>query len=530
MSNEPNTERFFSRNQAGQYGAARPPQMAQRRGMPPRDVVSDFETDFIESEGEGAFREDMSRDPSYPRDRIAQSTHSQHHHTRPQSHVRPQTGYPGQEAGRQHQQQHSRPPISVAPASSGPPETRASTSARTQPYEQHHQQKVEAPRMGNTPATSVSLTPSGAYNTPWGGSVINYRNFILFTEGLRYRTMLQWVFHVKDVIRTRDSTRVFCSIPEEAISMALHGVTLDGGGKGGRPSGSSAKGVFQTRGADGFKNGPTELLPGVSLPMNPPREGAGVSTEHVGMKMAMCRTKSNGTVTHEKYEIRNSLTPAEQDLLEKGRNNHQLQILQISLESYSNPLPFPLGILWRSNQSAHMTYAGDEAYMFVLQPNTNMELPSPLVINLRDKLDVEDAKMGAMYERDKHDGMTLSSDNDPFGDKYVYTDTLLYYNIKHFNRDKEFPVSQLSNGKTVVLVPHSIVASAERNLETVSSVKFIGYKDFSFELVPALPITSFSNMSTQQTKDGILEQLMKQKNLPLDMLQQVSVGVLFNYL
>lgn len=421
------------------------------------------------------------------------------------------------------------PAYPQAPPSVAPPPLQEIRSPEPRFPHPQLQAQAPAPRTLPGPPTHTPVTPYGCFRTSWGDSISNYRNFILFTEGLKYRTMLQWIFPPKDIIDSlaHDKTGVYFSIPPRTIAMDLHGVEIDH--KGGGMIRDSQKGTFDTQARSSSSSSSPAYVEGVSLPSDSTEAGQGRS--------APKKTKCGGTMTQEMYEIKNSLTQDERKLLEKGRDNHQVQILQVSMESYSNPLPFAVGIQWETNKGAHMTHIGNEAVMFILLPNTTVQMSHPMILNLRNKMDVEDTKLGAMIEEDRHQGTMLMTNNKNCDDRWVYKDTVLYCDIKFHNPNIDFQediakkyspdIEGTPKRGGVIRVNKRLVEEAERRIKNFSTIKFISYDDFVFTLVPIMSHLALRNQQNK-TVSSTLQSMMTGTDMSL--LKHVSVGLEFNYL
>ena len=378
--------------------------------------------------------------------------------------------------------------------------------------------ETRSAQSSSAPMVVTTIAPHGACRTAWGDSVTNYNNFILFTNGLTYRTMLQWVFKTQDLINKKEDEigTVFTKIPEKTVAMGFHGVTIESKHPHAISQHSEAnKGVFGGR--EGEYAGPSVIIATASAS----------SIESIP-------TRNGGIITSEKYEITNSLTSAERELLCNGRNNHQVQILQVSLYGYSNPYPFAIGIVWNENTATHMSHAGDQSYMFIMQALTTTVLSRPEINNIRNKLDVTDSKIGSRFERDRKEGMYLRNPNNPGADIFVYMDTILYNIIIHYNPTKKFEESYMG-GRKGASVPPSIVQAGLHNLEACSSVKFVGYDAFTFSLVPVMPETAFMNMNGSGNQHGfsktvLLKTFLEEFDIKMSALKLVSASISFNYL
>ena len=390
---------------------------------------------------------------------------------------------------------------------------------------------------------SGKATLLGSTETPAGEFVYNRRNEILFAPGLPYSMCLQWFFQANALYSLKpDPQGFYYTIPEIQIAKDLHHVVL-GQGNSNPPdlkfSGSPGSNFLgNTR---KFSQTP-KFMPGIRVPGQMEEEPDIDLSYHDPQNQENPKrtgfpkpTLNGGLVLSNSQSALNSLSPLEFQMREQGQANHMIQLLEVSLLGYHNPLPIPVGIQWDNHEETHREHNGDGSYLFILEPETSTTLSPPRTWDLRPSLSTHDIQYSAMYKRHKSLGLFFDSENRVGGDINVYSRRLLGLFIKSHYKNMTFEET-LWKGEPIIIVRKTLAEEAHRMLiKAINTVRFINYKDFRFRIVPLIDLSRGGGQCLPPitSRESILKILLEQKYQRMDidkLIQGITANISLRYL
>jgi hypothetical protein len=383
----------------------------------------------------------------------------------------------------------------------------------------------------------------GAHKTLAGTPISNRKNSMLYTSGLTASISLQWVFEAGKLWTLGGKVPLFYhTIPEKCIAELLHDVMLDLR----RVSNTSSEGSYQMRvgpnggsvpGSRQARAGGEGQYTVPSIHKVPTSVSAEGDNQHHGgvqdIPGVSKLTQKRGLITGESQEAINVLSILEMNIREENRQNHHIQILEVSLNSFSNPLPIPVAIEWEKNDCAHFEFSGGKKYLFVLPPETTCSLSPPRTWDLRPKLSIEATRLGAMWQKDNMSDLLVERQSVNFA--YVYAERILYKYISSAHPNMRFEMTEIE-GEPVAKIPKNIVMDAQSRIQdNIQTLKTITYNGFSFKLVPLIGCIYGTGecIPSSTTPGSVIQKLFEQKypgkNVE-ELLQMVHAHISFRYL
>lgn len=364
----------------------------------------------------------------------------------------------------------------------------------------------------------VSTTPAATYQTPEGSYVSNVKNGVLFSAGLPISFAMQWISTIEHLCGPPKNSTLYYTIPAQEIASSVHGIILDPR----RQQNSGTEGGFKMKGYDGIGN---EQFRSHNSP--------GLGSDGTNIKK-----KRNENQNGRAQEATNILTPLGMSILKQNRMNHNIQILQVSLLGFSNPLPVPVGIKWEANESAHCENFGGTSYLFILEPESVRTLSEPRTWDLRPKLNADDTQLGAIYQREQAGlGLSINPANPNADFTYVYKFNILYEAIIRRFGGHQFEETVMDT-KPVIIVSKVMAEEAHCIiLQNIESVQFLTYSDFSFSITPLVNCTrgSADHLPQSTRSENVLKLMFEQKHKMQisdcsHILQLVHANISFRYL
>ncbi len=303
-------------------------------------------------------------------------------------------------------------------------------------------------------------------------TVANEDNPILFIKGLEVDIFMTWIPQYESFMMKNESFTSF-SLSREYTGRLFHNIYLES------TSSSSSK----KRGKFNYISNPTQPT--------------------------QSKTQSIGVIEQPK-EVTNMLNKIAIKIHEANRETNQILLLEVTLHSFNNPYPFPVGIRMGQNEFLHTEYTADRGYMFILQPNGS-HFSTPKSHDLRRYLDYSDVQLGVSFTKKQAEGQYVIDTNDV----YVYEGTPLHTIITSQKYPHEpTEVSVGSKKANAVRIDRDLLGKVLSSVEhTCGLKKFVGYEDFTFGIYP-IGVTSNDIM-----KD-------KDKFIP----HRVTAQITFNYI